>query len=851
MKYSIISWFPHGILALAVILVTGAGVTACGGGESTSQNSNTAAVTSTSNYSGPPPATTDVQAFKLNIWDNLSATNRCGECHVVGGSAPIPFVRSDDINLAYTAASGIVDLATPANSIMVSRVANGHSCWLGSDQASTQACAGLITAYITAWAGGGISNGTIIQLTPPNSAPPTATLAFPSTPDLFAMTIHPVLTAHCTGCHAASATTAQSPFFANADPASAYDAAKSKIDMNNPSISRLVVRLRDEFHNCWDPDLNPPNNPDCATSAIIMENAIIAFASGITVEPFDTSLVTSEALTLQEGIVASNGNRYEDNVIARYDFKDGAGTTAFDTSGVAPDMHLALSGDISWIGGGGIMINSGKAQATTTTSKKLHDMIKVTGEYTIEAWVVPGNVAQEGPARIISYSASTVDRNFMLGQTLYNYDFYNRNTDSDSDGGPSLSTADADEDLQATLQHVVLTYDPVNGRRIYVNGVFTDDVDTQPGSSLNDWDNSFAFVLGNEVSGDRQWQGSLRMVAIHNRALTEAQVLQNFDVGVGEKFFLLFRVDEHSGITDSYVLFEVSQYDSYGYLFNAPRFIVLDPDTAPDGIPVAGMRIGVNGKEAAVGQAYKNLDTSISSALYVAGEGQPLSDLGTIIALENGPDSDEFFLSFEVFGNSTNVVVEADPQPPAAAPNLPETSDIGLRNFHEINASMAAITGVSPNQVDVEAVYTTVKQQLPSVENIEGFLSAHQMAISQMAIEYCSALVENKGMISRESYFPGFFGPAPLPEAADIAFNSPVKRNLIITPLMNKVMNSGLTVQPDTADVTVEVGSLMQKMSAPDCAATPPVTCSSVERTEQIVKASCAALLGSAAMLLQ
>jgi hypothetical protein len=849
MKYSIISWLLHNILALAVILVTGAGLTACGGGESTAQNPNTAAVASTSNYIGPPPATTDVQAFKLNVWDNLSPSNRCGECHVVGGSAPILFVRSDDINLAYTAASGIVDLATPANSTMVSRVGNGHNCWLGSDQASTQACAGLITAYITAWAGGGISNGTIIQLTPPNSAPPTATLAFPPAPDQFRDTVYPVLTANCTECHTDSAATPQSPFFANADPASAYDAAKPKIDLNNPAISRLVVRLRDEFHNCWDP-FNTGSS-DCDASSTVMENAIIAFAGGITVEPFDTSLVTSEALTLLEGIVASNGNRFEDNVIARYEFKEGDGSTAFDTSGVAPDMHLALSGDIAWIGGGGIMINSGKAQATTATSKKLHDMIKVTGEYTVEAWVVPGNVAQEGPARIISYSASTVDRNFMLGQTLYNYDFYNRNTDSDSNGGPSLSTADADEDLQATLQHVVLTYDPVNGRRIYVNGVFTDDVDTQPGSSLNDWDNSFAFVLGNEVSSDRQWQGSLRMVAIHNRALTDAQILQNFDVGVGEKFFLLFRVDAHSGISDSYVLFEVSQYDSYGYLFNAPRFIVLDPNVAPDSIPVAGMRIGVNGKEAAVGQAYKNLNTSISSALYVAGEGQPLSDLGTIIALENGPNTDEFFLSFEVFGNSTNVVVEADPQPPAAAPDLPETSDIGLRNFHEINASMAAITGVSPNQVDVEAVYATVKQQLPSVENIEGFLSAHQMAVSQMAIEYCSALVDNNGTITRESFFPGFFTSGLPPESADTAFDTPAKRDMVIIPLITRVMNTGLTVQPDTADVTTEVGSLMQKLSAPDCAVTPPVTCASIERTEQIVKASCAALLGSAAMLLQ
>jgi len=29
-------------------------------------------------YSGPPPATADVQSFKINVWDNLKATNRCG-----------------------------------------------------------------------------------------------------------------------------------------------------------------------------------------------------------------------------------------------------------------------------------------------------------------------------------------------------------------------------------------------------------------------------------------------------------------------------------------------------------------------------------------------------------------------------------------------------------------------------------------------------------------------------------------------------------------------------------------------------------------------------------------------------
>lgn len=845
------SWLQNNALLLAVTLVTGAGLTACGGGEGTTQNPNTIGAASAQNYSGPPPATSDVQAFKLNVWDNLSPTNRCGNCHTTGGQSPT-FVRNDDINLAYAeispppgaTVSSYVDLAIPANSRLVTKVAGGHNCWLASDQA----CADVITAYITAWAGGAAGSGTVIPLTAPPLKNPSATKSFPGSSADFAATIHPVLRANCAGCHTDSSPNAQSPFFANSDPDSAYAAAKSKIDLDTPANSRFVVRLRDEFHNCWDP--NVTGSSDCAASATVMENAIIAFVNAIPAPTgIPSNLVTSKALTMLDGIVASGGNRNDNNVIAMYQFKTGSGNTAFDTSGVAPDMHLTLSGGVDWVGGWGINVTSGKAQATTTSSQKLYNLITATGEYTIEAWVAPANVSQQGPARIISYSAGTTERNFTLGQTLYNYNFLNRSTTTDANGDPSLDTADADEDLQATLQHVVATYDPVNGRRIYVNGVFTDDVDPIPGGNLIDWDNGFAFVLGNEVSSDRQWQGALRMVAIHNRALTQSQISQNFSVGVGEKFFLLFNVDAHSGITDSYVLFEVSQFDSFSYLFNNPRFISLDPNASPDGIAIAGMRIGINGKEATVGQAYKNLDTTISNTLYTPGTGQTLSDLGTIIALEKGPAADEFFLTFEVFGNDTNVVIEPAPLTPAPPPDLPETSDIGLRNFQEINASMAEITGVSTEQADVKTVYQTVMQQLPTVENIEGFLSAHQMAISQLAIEYCSALVDNNGTIMRENYFPGFFTSGFPPESADTAFDTSTKRDQIIVPLLNRVMNTGLTVQPDPAAVTGELDNLILILTG--CAIGPSPTCATATRTEEIVKASCAAALGSAAVLLQ
>lgn len=578
-----------------------------------------------------------------------------------------------------------------------------------------------------------------------------------------------------------------------------------------------------------------------------MEDAIKAFADGVPLTQVDPQLVVSKALTLGQGIIASGGTRYDENVIALYEFKTGFGNYIYDTSGIEPALHLQLSGlaevDYKWVGGWGVEFVNSKAQGSTSASRKLHNFIRATGEYSIEAWVVPANVTQDGPARIISYSAGTNSRNFTLGQTLYNYNFLHRSSTTNGNGQPAFSTPDADELLQATEQHVVVSFDPLNGRRIYVNGLLVNHIDAQAAGNLNDWDDTFALVLGNEVTNDRQWQGKLRLVAIHNRALTQEQVSRNFNVGVGEKFFLLFDVSDVVKVPQSYILFEVSQFDSYSYLFNSPTFINLNGDSVVADIPIRAMRIGINGKEASVGQAYRHLETTVSNSQLLPSEqfnarAQRLSTLGTVIALEKGPLVDQFFLSFEQLGSARNVVVEPQPLQQAAPVDAAPKPEIGLRTFAEINATMATVTGVSPTHAEVKKTYQTIMQQLPTVENINGFLAAHQVAVSQLAIEYCNALVSDAPL--RGSYFPGFdFGAG-----ATSAFNTMAKRDQVLDPLLNRVLGINLATQPSVASVKTELNSLIDRLTAcgGSCAA---------DRTQTVVKASCAATLGSAVMLLQ
>jgi hypothetical protein len=798
---------------------------ACGGGAPVEENP----VTSTpppAGYTGPAPASQDVQAFKLNVWDNLQASNRCGSCHVQGGQAP-SFVRRDDINLAYEAANGIVNLGDPASSRMVTKVGGGHNCWL----ASNAACADQLTVWIRNWAGATLGGTREIVLQPPPLRDVGASKSFPASPGGFGSTVHPLLTEYCSRCHVSSALTAQSPFFAERDVDLAYAAARPRINLDAPEQSRFVIRLREEFHNCWS---------DCRQNATEMEAAIRAFADSVPVTQVDPTLLASKALSLYEGTVASGGNRYDSGLIALFEFKTGTGTVAYDTSGVEPAANLNFSGDVEWVGGWGVNVKGGKLQSSTTGSRKLHDLIKATGEYSIEAWVAPANVVQED-AYIVSYSGGTTARNFTLGQTMYDYDFMNRSSTTGANGTPQLSTPSAAQVLQATLQHVVATYDPVNGRRIYVNGTLVTARDPQGGGSLADWNDTFALVLGNEVSGDRRWQGVIRLVAIHNRALTQPQIQQNFEAGVGERFYMLFSVAHLLDIPDSYVLLEASQFDSYGYLFEKPSVVRLTPGAAPstlDGVRVKGVRLGINGAEAKVGQAYISVDATLNAAGYESPTGFPLAAIGTVIGLDKGPALDQFFLTFEQIGPRSRAYAEAPPIPPPAPVDGPRQPQIGLRTFERIAASMSEMTGVPRSEPAVAETYERVKQQLPTADGIEGFLSSHQIGVAQMAIEVCNSLVDNGAR--RAAFFPGLDFAAP----AGQAFDTAQERALVIDPLVARAVGSGIATQPSSDEVRAELESLMGRLTA--CGAGCPA-----DRTATVVKASCAAVLGSASTLLQ
>ena len=862
-----------GLLTLAASLA----LAACGGGGAGDSALPVGAPTSSVDaYTGPAPATADVQAFQVNLWNNIRGQNRCGQCHNATTPAQMPnFARSDNVNLAYAEANTVVNLAQPSTSEMVVKVSGGHNCWL----ADPSACGQILTTWISNWANatGATSATTVTLVAPPDqsvgqslsfSSATTAATDYGNT--IYTLTGGPSNNpsgppfGYCSKCHSSQANpaTQQAPYFADPNITTAYQAAIPKIDFtgclpqNSATFattcgvnSRFYQRLAVDMHNCWS---------TCSADAALMLAQIQAFAMDATPTNLDPSLVVSKGITLTQGTVASGANRYDADTIAKYMFSEGNGAIAYDTSGIDPAADLTLTGHYQYDGSWGLIFlaGGGKAQATVQASSKLNTLIQATGEFSVEAWVAPAVVATN-LSNIVSYSGGDTLRNFTLAQTNQDYDFQLRSSNSTGlNGMPQLQTPDATMALQAALQHVVLTYDPINGRQIYVNGVNQNLPDPQKGGTISNWDTTFALVLGSEVSGDNGFQGEVKFLAIHQRALTAAQVMQNFNAGVGQRYYMLFNISSVPGVNvpQAYMMLTVSQYDNYSYLFYQPTFISLDATAKPTtSIPVKGMRIGINGTIPLVGQAYTPLNTSITAAGYTA-QGEVLSSVGTVIALESGPLTDQFFLQFDQLGTASDVIVDASPCPVGQttcmqAVNLgPVMADMGVRSFAQVNSTFSQLTGIPTSNTSVVSIYQAVQQQLPAINTLESYSSAAQVGVAQLAVQYCQEVVAAPtivfpGVTFSATTYSGVTATTPNPEGV-MQYSASGSAVTVINDLAALAVGNGtLTHQPAKSTVTTELTNLIGALCTSSA-------CNSTARVSAVTVGACAAALGNADVLI-
>lgn len=228
---------------------------------------------------------------------------------------------------------------------------------------------------------------------------------------------------------------------------------------------------------------------------------------------------------------------------------------------------------------------------------------------------------------------------------------------------------------------------------------------------------------------------------------------------------------------------------------------------------------------------------NVNSSDYSPTTGQLLSPIGTVIPVENGAASDQFFLTFAQIGMHTHTYTTVTPT--AATPtDLPASSDIGMRVFNEVNGTMAKLTTVSPNTPAVNSTYLTVQTGLPTVFNIQSVSSGAQIASAQLAMQYCQALVNDPTLAP--AFFPGMnFNAAP-----GTAFGSTAGMDLVVQPLINNLIGQNIATQPPAAGVSTELYSLISNLSTCGGGTCP------TGRTQTVTMAACTAILSSATTLI-
>lgn len=223
------------------------------------------------------------------------------------------------------------------------------------------------------------------------------------------------------------------------------------------------------------------------------------------------------------------GPRVSEGLVAYYPLLLGAGPTAVDRGPDPGRLDLRLSGAASWLPDrNGVTFAASEEAPGAITRRAAPDLcnaIVAANAFSVEVWLKAAVTEQEGPARIITYSSSPWQRNFMLGVEGSDVRVRIRTSETDENGTPDIRFHDA---VSTELEHYVVTFSG-GTVALYRNGALFGA--EQREGDLSSWEPGYSLLLGNEVNGERSWLGELYGAAIYNRALNDAEAAQNFAAG--------------------------------------------------------------------------------------------------------------------------------------------------------------------------------------------------------------------------------------------------------------------------------------------------------------------------------
>jgi hypothetical protein len=230
--------------------------------------------------------------------------------------------------------------------------------------------------------------------------------------------------------------------------------------------------------------------------------------------------------------------RDDSHALVLYRFTEGQGKTIHDQSPLAPAADLTIFSDPAltahWVPQQGLLMraNSRVMTETTTGADKLMAITKAHA-CTFECWISPDTIYPPNKVQWTSglfswdfYGAAKGDqRNLIIGQYNENILIFPRGQEFSS--SPSLTFPGS---FRVGLIHVVVTWDGTT-TRVYVNGNKKDTQGQQIPWPVAQMTKGSMIILGNTADGGSPYLGTYYLLAVHDRCLSDADVMNNYLAG--------------------------------------------------------------------------------------------------------------------------------------------------------------------------------------------------------------------------------------------------------------------------------------------------------------------------------
>ena len=185
--------------------------------------------------------------------------------------------------------------------------------------------------------------------------------------------------------------------------------------------------------------------------------------------------------------------RVRDGLVALYDFGSPDGALVPDRSGFLEAADAKLDDpDAVRLADGALAIDRPTRLRSRERVAKIADLVRVSGELTVEAWIEPVAQDEATSAGIVMMSNTTSQHNFALAQVGDRFEARFRTSRTGTGEARPIRTPDAS--ARPALTHLAFTRDRTGRARVFVDGEIASE-ETIAGSSA-DWEKT-TLVIGN------------------------------------------------------------------------------------------------------------------------------------------------------------------------------------------------------------------------------------------------------------------------------------------------------------------------------------------------------------------